>query len=423
MLDDLKIGIIGLGYVGLPLAIELGSKFTTIGYDIDATRINEIKSGKDRTAELDESDFQKACYIKFTKELCDIADCNFYIVTVPTPVDINNMPDLSSLIMATKTVSSVLSHGDIVVYESTVFPGATEEICVPILENESGLVFNQDFSCGYSPERINPGDKIHRLPDIAKITSGSNEGALNIIDKVYKAIITVGTIKVSSIKIAEAAKIIENTQRDVNIALINELSMIFARLNLDTYEVLEAAGSKWNFLKFQPGLVGGHCIGVDPYYLAYKARQLDYEPNLILSGRRINNYMPVHIAHTMIKKMFKKCKRDTKKHVLVLGLTFKENCPDTRNSKVLDLVKELESFGIIVECFDPHVVPEAISLEYDMAVITEPEFGKYDGIIVAVAHNEFRILGSDKIRLYGKPDHLLFDLKNIFPISQSDIRL
>ena len=422
-LNDLRIGVIGLGYVGLPLAVEFGRKFPTTGLDVKESRIAELLSGVDSTLEVSAEELSSVTKLEFTTSISDLADCNFYIVTVPTPVGKDKRPILSPLRSASKAIASVLSKGDIVVYESTVYPGATEEFCVPFLEEGSGLSMNKDFYVGYSPERVNPGDKQHRLPSILKVTAGSTPEAADFIDSVYQSIITAGTYKVSSIKVAEAAKVIENTQRDVNIALVNELAMIFERMDIDTEEVLEAAGTKWNFLPFRPGLVGGHCIGVDPYYLTYKAQQLGYHPQMILAGRRINDNMPLYVTSRIIKKMITSSIQPLDARILVLGLTFKENCPDVRNTKVIDIVRELASYGADVDVYDPWVDAKEAKAEYGLELISSPEKGAYDVMVIAVSHDEFRELGEQGIRAFGKAGALLYDVKYLLPKENSDDRL
>ena len=422
-IENIKIAVIGLGYVGLPLAVEFGRKYPTVGFDVKAARIAELESGKDSTLEVEEDELASVKHLDFTADVDAIADCNFYIVTVPTPIGDSNRPLLTPLKSASKTIGGVLRPGDIVVYESTVYPGATEEFCVPILEQESGLSLNKDFYAGYSPERINPGDKEHRLPSILKVTSGSTPEAAAFIDSVYASIITAGTHKASSIKVAEAAKVIENTQRDVNIALVNELAMIFERVGIDTEEVLEAAGTKWNFLPFRPGLVGGHCIGIDPYYLTYKAQQLGYNPEMILAGRRINDNMSIYVGSRILKLMLGKSMTPQQSKVLVLGLTFKEDCPDIRNTKVVNVVRELEGYGVHCDVHDPWVDANAARDEYGIELIAEPEKGAYDVVVIAVAHGQFRDLGETGIKSYGKPDALIYDIKYLLPASGSDDRL
>jgi UDP-N-acetyl-D-galactosamine dehydrogenase len=422
-LKDTRIGIIGLGYVGLPLAVEFGKKFPTVGFDIKAGRIDELKSGRDSTLETTSEELAGATKLSFTTDKNELAKCNTFIVTVPTPVGKNNRPVLTPLKGASETVGAVLKAGDVVVYESTVYPGCTEEYCVPILEAQSGLKFNKDFFGGYSPERINPGDKEHRLPSIKKVTSGSTPEIADYVDALYGSIITAGTHKASSLRVAEAAKVIENTQRDINIALMNELSMIFTRLGIDTEEVLKAAGTKWNFLKFTPGLVGGHCIGVDPYYLTYKAEEVGYRPEIILAGRRLNDSMAEHVASRTIKLMIKRNIQPAGARVLCLGLTFKENCPDVRNTKVADVVKELESFGCRVDVHDPWADAADAQHEYGIKLVAKPEAGRYDAVVVAVAHKQFVALGAKGVRAFGSPNVVIFDIKHVLPSTESDGRL
>ena len=399
-----QIGIIGLGYVGLPLAVEFGKVIKVVGFDINLSRIEELRMGIDRTLEVDKNELSEACHLTFSSDAEDLRKVNYFIITVPTPVDEYKTPDLTPLIKASETVGKALKKGDIVIYESTVYPGCTEEVCVPVLEKVSGLKFNKDFFCGYSPERINPGDKLHRVTTIKKVTSGSTPEIAEKVDQLYKKIITAGTHKASSLKVAEAAKVIENSQRDVNIAFVNELALIFDRIGIDTHEVLEAAGTKWNFLSFKPGLVGGHCIGVDPYYLTYKAESLGYHPEVILSGRRINDNMSIYIANAVIKLMAQNELPITKSKILVLGLTFKENCPDIRNSKAVDVVRELQSFGTTVDIFDPHADPQEVKHEYGLTLVAELT-QKYHAIVLAVGHKEFsaldwRVIRDDKTVVY-----------------------
>ena len=422
-INNIRIGIVGLGYVGLPLAVEFGKKYPTVGFDIHEGRVAELKGGKDSTLECSSEELAEATHLTYTSDVDDIADCNFYVVTVPTPIGDSNRPLLTPLRAASNTLGKVLKPGDIVVYESTVYPGATEEFCVPLLEAESGMTMNEDFFIGYSPERINPGDKQHRLPSILKVTSGSTPEAADFVDDVYSSIITAGTHKASSIKVAEAAKVIENTQRDVNIALINELAMIFQRVGIDTEEVLVAAGTKWNFLPFRPGLVGGHCIGVDPYYLTYKAQQLGYHPQMILAGRRINDNMSLYVASQVVKKMLTKEIQPSGARVLVLGLTFKENCPDLRNTKVVDIVSELASYGMRIDVHDPWVDAAEARNEYGLDLIDTPDQGAYDAVIIAVAHDEFRALGVDGIHAFCKDPSVLYDIKYVLPAEAVDDRL
>ena len=422
-IKNLRIGIVGLGYVGLPLAVEFGKKCPTVGFDINAERVAELESGTDSTLECSSEELAEATQLTYASSTDGIADCNFYIVTVPTPIGDSNRPLLTPLRAASETLGGVLKKDDIVVYESTVYPGATEEFCVPRLEKESGLTMNTDFFVGYSPERINPGDKEHRLPSILKVTSGSTPEVAEFVDEVYRSIITAGTHKASSIKVAEAAKVIENTQRDVNIALVNELAMIFERVGIDTEEVLEAAGTKWNFLPFRPGLVGGHCIGIDPYYLTYKAEQLGYNPQMILAGRRINDNMSLYVASQVIKQMIAKGIQLLQSRVLILGLTFKENCPDIRNTKVVDIKRELESYGVTVDVHDPWVDHDEAQQEYAIDLVKAPEKGAYDGVIIAVAHDEFRALGAKGMRAFGKKVSVLYDIKYVLTPDEVDDRL
>jgi UDP-N-acetyl-D-glucosamine/UDP-N-acetyl-D-galactosamine dehydrogenase len=422
-LDKVHIGVLGLGYVGLPLAVEFGKQYPTVGFDINAGRIKELREGRDSSLEVDPAELKLVPHLSYTSDLNDLKACNFYIVTVPTPINEHKQPDLNPLIGASHALGKVLKKGDIAVFESTVYPGATEEECVPIMEADSGLKFNQDFFVGYSPERINPGDKEHRLPTIKKVTSGSTPEVADFVDALYRTIITAGTHKASSIKVAEAAKVIENTQRDVNIALINELSLIFNRLGIDTLEVLEAAGSKWNFLPFRPGLVGGHCIGVDPYYLTHKAQSIGYQPEIILAGRRLNDGMGAYVVHTIIKMMMKRGIAGNKSRALVLGLTFKENCPDLRNTRVVDIVKEFEDYGTQVDVYDPWVDAGEAEHEYGLRPIPELEEGVYDAVILAVAHREFAAMGSKKIRALCKENGVLFDVKHVLPVADIDGRL
>jgi len=418
-----KIAVIGLGYVGLPLAVEFGKIYLTIGFDINTNRINDLKQRIDNTLEVDPEDMLKSKNLSFTSDPEIINNCNIFIITVPTPIDKNNQPDLSPLIKSSKTVSKFLKKQDIVIYESTVYPGATEEICIPILEKHSGLKFNQDFFCGYSPERINPGDKEHRLTNIMKVTSGSTPEIAERVDALYRSIIIAGTHKASSIKVAEAAKVIENTQRDVNIALINELAIIFNKLNIDTEEVLIAAGTKWNFIPFRPGLVGGHCIGVDPYYLTYKAIEAGYYPKMILAGRRLNNNMGSYIADHVVKLMIEKNIHVENANILIMGLTFKENCTDIRNSRVIDLVKEFNSFNCNVDVYDPWADKKEVQYEYNILPIDIPEQGYYDAIVLAVSHAEFKEIGAEKLRKFGKQNHVLYDIKYILSANEVDGRL
>ena len=418
-LEKYKIGIIGLGYVGLPLAVEFGKKYETIGYDINPDRINELRSGNDSTLEVDFEGLKSAKLLTYSSDIQDLSNCNIYIVTVPTPIDKNKRPDLQPLEKASYVISQILKKDDIVIYESTVFPGCTEEICVPVLEKGSGLVFNKDFYCGYSPERINPGDKVHTVTKIMKVTSGSNEEIAEIVDQLYKSIITAGTFKATSIKVAEGSKVIENCQRDLNIAFVNELSLIFDKLDIDTMSVLEAAGTKWNFLGFRPGLVGGHCIGVDPYYLTYKAEEVGYNPQVILSGRRINDSMGPYIANKLVKLMINKGQTIKKSNVLLLGITFKENCPDIRNSKSIDVYNELVDFGVNVSVYDPWADPKEVKRNYgfDLADSLDSE---YDAIILTVAHDEFLKLDIESLK---NSKTIVFDVKSVLDQTKIDYRL
>jgi UDP-N-acetyl-D-galactosamine dehydrogenase len=422
-MSEPRIAIIGLGYVGLPLAIEFGKLFETVGFDIKQSRIEELLAGKDSTFEVTSEELKNATLLSFTCNEEDIKNSNIFIITVPTPIDDVKKPNLDPLISASRTVGKLLKHGDLVIYESTVYPGATEEICVPILENESKLIYNKDFFCGYSPERINPGDKAHRINTIKKVTSGSTPEIADKVDALYKSIITAGTHKAESIKVAEAAKVIENTQRDVNIALINELAIIFNKLGIDTESVLKAAGTKWNFLPFVPGLVGGHCIGVDPYYLTHKAMMVGYHPEMILAGRRINDSMGSYIADQVSKLMIKKGINITHANVLIMGLTFKENCPDLRNSGVVDMVDTLKDLSCNVDVYDPRVDKAEAKREYGIELLSKLENDTYDAIIIAVAHDEFKQLSLETIKAFGKPNHLLYDVKYLFTQSQVDGRL
>ncbi|SEK49330.1 Vi polysaccharide biosynthesis UDP-N-acetylglucosamine C-6 dehydrogenase TviB [Halomonas daqiaonensis] len=422
-MDNVRLGVIGLGYVGLPLAVEFGKVWPTVGFDINAQRIAELRDGVDHTLEVEPELLAQATQLSFESELDVLRECNVYIVTVPTPIDASRRPDLTPLIMASESLGKVVAQGDVVVFESTVYPGATEEECIPVIERVSGLVYNRDFFAGYSPERINPGDKEHRVTTIKKVTAGSTPEVAEFVDALYWRVITAGTYRASSIAVAEAAKVIENTQRDVNIALINELAMIFNRLGLDTEAVLEAAGTKWNFLPFRPGLVGGHCIGVDPYYLTHKAQQVGYHPEVILSGRRINDGMGAYVAGQLVKQMIKRRIHVQGARVLVMGLTFKENCPDLRNTRVVDIIRELADYNIAVDVLEPHVDKEESEREYGIRPVVEPETGAYDAVILAVAHREFRELSVERIRSWGKPKHVLYDLKYLLPKGESDLRL
>jgi UDP-N-acetyl-D-galactosamine dehydrogenase len=421
--ENSKIAILGIGYVGLPLAVEFSKIYDTIGFDINKSRIDELKSGYDSTLEVSSSELQFSSSLKYTNELKDIENCNIFIITVPTPIDENKKPDLNPLTNASKSVGTLLKKDDIVIYESTVFPGATEEICVPILEEQSGLTFNQDFYCGYSPERINPGDKEHRVTSIKKVTSGSTQEIAVKVDMLYRSIITAGTHKAISIKVAEAAKVIENTQRDVNIALVNELAMIFNKLDIDTEAVLKAAETKWNFMSFRPGLVGGHCIGVDPYYLTHKAIEVGYNPEMILAGRRLNDNMGSYVADQVSKLMTKKCINVVGANVLIMGLTFKENCPDLRNTRVVDLVNEFESFSCNIDVYDPWVNKDETFYEYNIKPIDQPVEDKYDAILLAVAHDEFKELSLDQIKAFGKDNYVLYDIKYLLDANEVDGRL
>ena len=422
-LQKCRIGVIGLGYVGLPLAVEFGKRYDTTGFDVNAGRIAELKRGRDRTLEVEPRELRTAKRLRFSADLKDLRRCRVFIVTVPTPIDEHKRPDLTPLERASESVGRVLKRGDIVIYESTVYPGCTEEVCVPILERRSGLRFNRDFFAGYSPERINPGDKQHRLPTIRKVTSGSTPEAARFVNQLYGSIITAGTHAASSIRVAEAAKVIENTQRDVNIALINELAMIFNRLGIDTQEVLEAAGSKWNFLPFRPGLVGGHCIGVDPYYLTHKAQQIGYHPEMILAGRRINDNMALYVAGEMVRLMTGKRIHVKASRVLVMGLAFKENCPDLRNSKVADVVSELQKYGATVDVWDPWVSAKEARHEYGIKLVQKPARNRYDGIVVAVGHRQFQAMKLAELRRLAKRNHVLYDIKYVFRRRQTDGRL
>ena len=420
---DTRIAVIGLGYVGLPLAVEFGKKYLTIGFDVNRSRINSLISGNDSTLEVDTAALESATHLGYTTDVDKLKTCNVYIVTVPTPIDIYKRPDLSPLEKASETVGKVLLKDDIVIYESTVYPGATEEVCVPILEKHSGLIFNKNFYCGYSPERINPGDKKHRITTIKKVTSGSTLEIADKVDALYRSIITAGTHKASSIKVAEAAKVIENTQRDINIALINELALIFRKLDIDTEEVLKAAGSKWNFLPFRPGLVGGHCIGVDPYYLTQKAMEVGYYPEIILAGRRLNDSMSKYVANEIINLMTKKRIQVVDSNILVMGLTFKEDCPDIRNTRVVDVVQELSGFHCNIDVYDPWIDKEESIREFGISPIEQPEPGKYDAVIIAVAHHQFKSMDITAMRALGKKNHVLYDIKYILPSENVDGRL
>ncbi|MBQ0753727.1 MAG: Vi polysaccharide biosynthesis UDP-N-acetylglucosamine C-6 dehydrogenase TviB [Gammaproteobacteria bacterium] len=422
-IEPLVVAVIGLGYVGLPLAAEFGKRRPVVGFDINTRRIEELVSGKDSTLEVSSEELVESSQLSFSSDVEALRACNVFIVTVPTPIDEHKRPDLTPLIKASETIGKVLKIGDIVIYESTVYPGATEEDCVPVLERVSGLVFNKDFYAGYSPERINPGDKEHRVTTIKKVTSGSTPRIADVVDELYASIITAGTHKAPSIRVAEAAKVIENTQRDLNIALVNELAIIFNKMGIDTEAVLEAAGTKWNFLPFRPGLVGGHCIGVDPYYLTHKAQSLGYNPEVILAGRRINDSMGCYVAGELVKAMLKKRIQVFGAKVLVLGLAFKENCPDLRNTRVVDVIKELNAYNIDVDVFDPWASSEQAQHEYGITLTQSPSEGGYDAMLIAVGHSQFREMGCAAIRELGKPSHILYDLKFIFDAKESDIRL
>lgn len=423
LVENAKIAVIGLGYVGLPLAVEFGKKSSTIGFDVNQGRIDELNQGHDSTLECDDEELASAHYLSFTTNLEKIRKCNVYIVTVPTPIDEHKRPDLTPLIKASETLGTVISKDDVIIYESTVYPGATEEVCIPVIERVSGLKYNEDFFAGYSPERINPGDKEHRVTNILKVTSGSTPTIAEFVDDMYKQIISAGTHKASSIKVAEAAKVIENTQRDVNIALINELSIIFNKLGIDTLEVLEAAGTKWNFLPFRPGLVGGHCIGVDPYYLTHKAQSVGYHPEMILAGRRLNDGMGQYVVSQLVKHMLSKRIHVEGSNVLVMGLTFKENCPDLRNTKVVDIISELKEYNINVDVMDPWASEHDAEQEYGLSLCKERKPHYYDAIILAVSHDEFKSMGAEEIKAMGKPIHVLYDLKYVLDKCNVDMRL
>lgn len=418
-----RIAVVGLGYVGLPLAVEFGRTLDTLGYDIDATRVAELRQGHDRTLELDAAELAAATCLRYCADAAELARCNVFVVTVPTPIDAWEQPDLEPLRAASQLIAGVLKRGDLVIYESTVYPGTTEEVCVPLLEQGSGLRFNQDFWCGYSPERINPGDRQRRLPDIRKITSGSTPEAAEVVDALYRRIIAAGTWRAPSLRVAEAAKVVENIQRDVNIALVNELALIFDRLGIDTLDVLEAAGTKWNFLPFRPGMVGGHCIGVDPYYLTHKAQSIGYHPEIILAGRRLNDAMGGYVVSQLVKAMTQRRIHVQGARVLVMGLTFKENCPDLRNTRIVDIVKELGDYNVNVDVYDPWVQAEEAVQEYGITPLAELEDGKYDAVILGVAHRQFKAMGAAGIRKLGKPEHILYDLKYVLLPAESDLRL
>ncbi|MDR6601993.1 UDP-N-acetyl-D-galactosamine dehydrogenase [Achromobacter deleyi] len=419
----MKLAVVGLGYVGLPLAVEFGKKRSVIGFDINTRRIDALKAGHDHTLEVSDAELAEAAQLRYTADRAELGQANVFIVTVPTPIDEYKQPDLTPLVKASETIGAVLKRGDIVIYESTVYPGATEEDCVPVLERVSGLKFNVDFYAGYSPERINPGDKDHRVSTIKKVTSGSTPEVAELVDQLYKEIITAGTHKASSIRVAEAAKVIENTQRDVNIALINELALIFNKMGIDTEAVLQAAGTKWNFLPFRPGLVGGHCIGVDPYYLTHKAQSIGYHPEIILAGRRLNDSMGGYVVSQLVKAMTKQRIHVQGARVLVMGLAFKENCPDLRNTRIVDIVGELRDYNVDVDVYDPWVDPEEAMHEYGLTPVAKLEEGKYDAVILAVAHNQFKALGAEGIRKLGKAQHILYDLKYVLSAAESDLRL
>ena len=422
-LSDLKIAIIGLGYVGLPLAVEFGKQLPVVGFDIQQKRIQELQSGQDHTLEVSSEELKQATQLTYSANLDDLNGCNFFIVTVPTPIDEFKQPDLTPLIKASTSIGKVLKKGDVVVYESTVYPGATEEACIPVLEQVSGLKFNQDFFAGYSPVRINPGDKLHRVTNILKVTPGSTPDVADFVDAVYQLIVTAGTHKAPSIKVAEAAKVIENTQRDVNIALINELAVIFNKLGIDTEAVLQAAGTKWNFLTFRPGLVGGHCIGVDPYYLTHKAQSLGLHPEIILAARRLNDRMGEYVATQLIKEMVKQRIQVVGSKILVMGLSFKENCPDIRNTKIIDMVQALKEYELDLDIYDPWVDPKEVEHEYGLAPVNALKNNEYDAIIIAVAHDQFKQMTAAEINALGKVKHVLFDLKYILDINEANLRL
>jgi UDP-N-acetyl-D-galactosamine dehydrogenase len=417
------IGVIGLGYVGLPLAVELGRFWRTVGFDIDARRIRELRAGRDRSLEVTTDELDAASELIYTDDAASLADCTVYIVTVPTPINAHKQPDLGPLQSASATVGGLLRPGDVVIYESTVYPGATEEVCVPILERHSGLRFNQDFFAGYSPERINPGDKTHRLTAIKKVTSGSTPEVADFVDALYRRIVTAGTHRASSIRVAEAAKVIENTQRDVNIALINELAIIFNRLGIDTEEVLAAAGSKWNFLPFKPGLVGGHCIGVDPYYLTHKAQAIGYQPEIILAGRRLNDSMGAFVGSEVVKLIARRGGVSRDSRALILGLTFKENCPDLRNTRVIDIITELAGYGISCDVHDPWADPDEARAALGIDLVEPAQGGVYDAVVIAVAHRQLAALGAEALRRLAKPDGILYDVKHLLPADRVDGRL
>jgi UDP-N-acetyl-D-galactosamine dehydrogenase len=421
--ESSKVAVLGLGYVGLPLAVAFGKTLRTVGFDINARRIAELNERRDRTLEIDAEELAASKHLTFSSSTDDLADCTVFIITVPTPIDSSNRPDLTALLRASETVGKVLKRGDVVIYESTVYPGATEEDCVPVLENISGLTFNVDFFCGYSPERANPGDREHRLATIMKVTAGSTPEITDFVDGLYRTIVTAGTHKAPSIRVAEAAKVIENTQRDLNIALINELAIIFNRLNIDTEAVLQAAGTKWNFLPFRPGLVGGHCIGVDPYYLTHKAQLAGYHPEVILAGRRINDGMGNYVVAQLVKAMVRKRIQVEGARVLILGLAFKENCPDLRNTRVVDIIEELKGYNISADVHDPWIDEGEAQHEYGISPVSTPKAGAYDAIVLAVAHRQFREMGPEGVRAFGAENHVLYDLKSLLPAGSADLRL
>ncbi|PAJ74480.1 Vi polysaccharide biosynthesis protein VipA/TviB [Pseudoalteromonas sp. NBT06-2] len=422
-LENIKIGVIGLGYVGLPLSVEFGKKYQTLGFDINQSRVNELLNGHDATLEVSDEELKNAPLMSYSFNASDLKECNVYIVTVPTPIDDNNTPDLTPLRKASEMLGLYIQKDDVVIYESTVYPGATEEVCLPIIEKVSDLKFNQDFYAGYSPERINPGDKVNTLTKIMKITSGSTPEVSNFVDELYASIITAGTHKAESIKVAEAAKVIENTQRDLNIAIVNEFAKIFNKLNIDTEQVLKAAGTKWNFLPFKPGLVGGHCISVDPYYLTHKAQEVGYRPEVILAGRRINDGMGEYVATQLVKKLSSQKIHIDEAKVLILGFTFKGDCPDVRNTKVIDIVKELKDFNMSVDVYDSWANPDEVKHEYGIELIDTLEQDKYDGVVLAVDHDELKAMGEEKLRALGKENHVLYDVKHVLTPSEADIRL
>ncbi|MCW8397221.1 Vi polysaccharide biosynthesis UDP-N-acetylglucosamine C-6 dehydrogenase TviB [Legionella sp. PATHC038] len=423
VVEEKKLAVVGLGYVGLPLAVEFGKVRSVMGFDINENRVKELKSGHDSTLEISDAELREAKHLYLTSIPEEIAFCDMYIITVPTPIDQYKQPDFQPLIKASEMIGRMLEPGNIVIYESTVYPGAIEEVCVPVLERTSGMKFNVDFYAGYSPERVNPGDKLHRVTTITKITSGSTPEVADIVDALYQEIIVAGTHKVESIRVAEAAKVIENTQRDLNIALINELAIIFNKLEIDTEAVLKAAGTKWNFLPFRPGLVGGHCIGVDPYYLTHKAQSIGYHPEIILAGRRLNDAMGSYVVSQLVKSMIKQRIHVEGAKVLVMGLTFKENCPDIRNTRVIDVITGLKEYNVAVDVYDPWAAEADVEHEYGLSLIAQPNRGEYDGIVLAVAHQQFKDMGIEMIRSFGKGQHVLYDLKHLFSAESSDLRL